>query len=156
MESWLTVLTLLVVGLVLVIIELIFIPGTTIVGILGFIFSLVGVYLGFSYFGDQTGWIILASAAVVTIGTVVYSFRSGAWERYSLKSAIQSKVNEGLHDNLKAGQEGISISVLRPFGKAEFDGKEFEVTTIGNYIESGSPVRITKVATNKIFVELIT
>ena len=55
MESWLTVLTLLVVGLVLVIIELIFIPGTTVVGILGFIFSLVGVYLGFSYFGNQTG-----------------------------------------------------------------------------------------------------
>ena len=92
----------------------------------------------------------------MTVSTVVYSFRSGAWERYSLKSAIQSKVNEGLYDQLTIGQEGVTVSVLRPFGKAEFEGKEFEVSTIGDYIESGNPVRIIKVAPNKIFVELIT
>lgn len=155
MEAWLTVLVLLVVGLILVIIELIFIPGTTIVGIFGFIFSLVGIYLGFSYFGSSVGWLILGGSALITVITVIYSFKSGVWERFALKNAINSRVNEGQGSNLVVGDEGVATSTLKPIGKAEFGNTEYEVSTIGNYVENGHRVKIIKIEVNKIFVEII-
>ena len=151
--EWLTVISLLLIGVGLIIIELIFVPGTTIVGLLGLGLAVTGVVMSFGYFGPTTGWIILISTSVFSIGSLVYALRSGAWQRFSNKSAIKSKVNEGLQSQLTEGDVGKSISALRPIGKAEFYNKLFEVRTNGNYLEAGNSVKITKINGNKIIVE---
>ena len=84
------------------------------------------------------------------------SFRSGAWKRFALNTAINSKFNEGLNDGLKPGEEGTTVSVLRPIGKAEFNGLQVEVTSAdGNYMESGTKVIIKEVSPSAIIVEQI-
>ncbi len=55
---------------------------------------------------------------------------------------------------LAVGQEGITLSALRPIGKAEFEDKEFEVKTLGNYLETGTPIKIIAIDKSKqIIVE---
>ena len=118
MIEWITVISLILFGLFLIIAEIIFVPGTTLVGILGFIFLLLGVGLSFNYFGSETGWITVGISAVASGLILYFSFKANIWGRFSLKSSIQSKVNEGDLDSLIVGTEGITVSALRPIGKA--------------------------------------
>jgi membrane-bound ClpP family serine protease len=155
MVDWVTLLSLIVLGLALVIAEIIFVPGTTLVGIVGFVFMAIGVGLGFKYFGPTVGWTIAGTTSVFSGVILVYAFKANVWGRFSLKSTSDSKVNEGELDSLKAGDEGIALSALRPSGKAELASRTYEVRTLGNYVESGTRVRITQIASNQIFVESI-
>jgi membrane-bound ClpP family serine protease len=62
-------------------------------------------------------------------------------------------VNEGMLDTLNIGDEGKTISTLRPIGKAEFRNRQYEVKTGGDYVDTGTPVRITLIHSNQIIVE---
>lgn len=155
MIEWLTVISLILFGLVLIIAEIIFIPGTTVVGIIGFIFLIMGVGFSFNYFGAETGWVTVGATAVASGAVLYLSFKANVWKRFSLKSAITSKVNEGELSALIVGTEGIAISALRPIGKAELDNKQYEVKTTGEYLDSGKRIRVVKIFMNQIIVEPI-
>jgi membrane-bound ClpP family serine protease len=153
MLMWIIIISLLAIGLGLIILELVFIPGTTVVGILGLIFAIVGVIISYRHFGSAIGFYILMGTLVITGVTLFFSFRSGTWSRFSLKSTIDSKVNEGLVNNLNVGDEGIARSALRPAGTAEFANQNFEVRTTGSFVDTGTRVRITQIQSNTIIVE---
>ncbi len=57
--EWFAVIGLIILGIGLVVIEVVFVPGTTVVGIAGFICTGFGIYLGYDYFGNVTGSILL-------------------------------------------------------------------------------------------------
>jgi membrane protein implicated in regulation of membrane protease activity len=148
MVEWISIISLIAVGLALVIAEIVFVPGTTLVGIVGFVLMAIGVGLGFKYFGGTTGWTI---AGVV----LVYAFKSNVWGRFSLKSTMEGRVNEGALNDIIAGTEGTALSALRPSGKAEILQRTVEVRTLGAYVESGTKVRVTQVMANQVIVEPI-
>lgn len=153
--EWMIVISLVLFGLLLLVVEVIFVPGTTVVGVAGFVFLVLGIGLAFQYFGSEMGWITTFGAGLA-FGIVFYfSFKTNAWKRFSLKSSIKSKVNEGETKNLVAGEEGVAISALRPVGKAELTSKVYEVKTQGQYVDSGTRIRIVKIISNQIFVEPI-
>jgi len=152
---WLVIAALILAGLLLIIVEIVFIPGTTVVGFLGLIFTIVGIVFSYTHFGNEIGFYVLLGTAVSTGGTLYLSFRKGAWKKFSHQSAIDSKVNEGMADHLAAGEEGISVSALRPMGSAEFSGKIFEVKTNGEFVDNGIKIRIVKIRSNDILVEPI-
>lgn len=152
---WILVISLLLTGLLLILVELIFIPGTTIVGLLGLGLSIAGIVISYQHFGSETGNYILMGMLVVTAVGLVYGFRSKSWTAFSLKSAIDSKVNEGMIASLKVGDEGQTISTLRPVGKAEFKEGVFEVKAMGGYVMPGTKVKIIQLQANQIIVEPI-
>lgn len=142
-------------GIALIIAEIIFVPGTTIVGILGFLTSAFGVYRSYELYGNNIGHTVLAISLTLMIVAIVLSFKSGAWKRFALKSKIETPVNKDLTVGLDVGHEGVTVSSLKPIGKAEFDNQEFEVTSLGNFVEENQSIKIIKLERNKIFVELI-
>lgn len=152
--EWTVVISLVAVGLILLLVEILFVPGTTIVGIIGFIVLAIGVGLSFKYFGREVGWMALGSTAVLAGITLYISFKSNLWARFALKSAITSKVNED-PQGITVGEEGIALSALRPIGKAEIGKRTFEVKTLGTYVDSGKRVRIIQIVSNQIIVEPI-
>ncbi len=155
MLMWIIILSLLLIGLALIIVELLFIPGTTVIGLLGLIFSVTGIVVSYSHFGNDIGFYILLATLATTVLAFIYSFRSGAWSRFSLKSSNDGKVNEGMIKDLNIGDEGISVSTLRPFGKATFKEKTIEVKTAGDYVERGQKVKILHIELNQITVQPI-
>jgi membrane-bound ClpP family serine protease len=155
MVEWITVISLIFFGLALIVVEIIFVPGTTLVGVLGFGFLILGVGLSFRYFDAETGWITVGATAVASGAILYYSFSSNVWGKFSLKTSSNSKVNEGELDELKVGAEGQTISALRPIGKAELNNKTFEVKTLGEYLDSGKRIRVIKILSNQIIVEPI-
>ncbi|WP_421875169.1 NfeD family protein [Marinoscillum sp.] len=153
--EWISVLALIILGIALIVVEVIFVPGTTIVGIMGFVCGGVGIYLGYDYFGPTTGTIIMVFSVLLGFGVIFYSFKSRAWERFSLKGEHRSKYNDGIVVNLQLAQRGKTISSLKPYGKAMFDDQIVEVKSNGAYISENQQVEITKLDSNKIIVKPI-
>lgn len=154
--EWLIVLSLLIIGLILIIVEVIFVPGTTVVGFIGFGIMLIGAWLAYGYFDQGVFWGIMGGTTLLSTIIFIWVFRAKPWQQFALKTASQSKVNEGITDGLKEGDEGVTVSVLRPVGKAEIGDKTVEVSTLGNYVQSGTPIRIIKISSNNILVEPLT
>lgn len=155
MLIWFVVVSLIVIGILLIVIEIIFIPGTTIVGIFGFLCLIAGISMSFSEFGTSIGWMATSVTTLILGAVVFYSFKTGAWKRFTLKQSIDSKVNEDQPILLEVGIIGEARSALRPMGKAEFDGVEFEVRSLGRLIETHSKIKVIKLEGRKIFVEPI-
>ncbi|MGL1889831.1 MAG: hypothetical protein OCD76_25175 [Reichenbachiella sp.] len=153
MIDWVIISFLILAGIALIVVEVIFVPGTTIVGVMGFLMAGYGIYRGYEIYGITTGHFILGVSSVIGFGAVFYSFKSQAWKKFALNGQIKSKVNEDLTKDLSIGQQGMTLSVLRPMGKAEFEDKEYEVSSLGNMVVEGLPVEIIKIDRNKIYVE---
>ena len=140
MFEWATVISLILFGLVLIVVEIVFVPGTTLVGVLGFFFLIVGIGLSFHYFGNNLGWITVGGSGVAS-GLILYlSFKANVWKRFALKTTLQNKVNEGELEGLHPGQEGVALSALRPVGKAEMGSRTYEVKTLGGYVSTGTKI----------------
>ncbi len=156
MLMWIIIISLLAIGLGLIIVELVFIPGTTVVGLLGLIFTVVGIVISYRHFGNNIGLYILIGTLVTTLAALFFSFRSGAWARFSHKSSIDGKVNEGMLNTLNIGDEGITRSALRPVGTAEFGNQNYEVRTTGAFVDTGTRVKIIHIQSNQIIVHPLT
>ena len=53
------------------------------------------------------------------------------------------------------GKEGVTTTVLRPTGMAEFDGVRLNVVSEGEFIQSGTRVQIVRVEGSRILVRTI-
>lgn len=155
MIEWLIVGTLIVFGLLLIVGEIVFVPGTTIVGVLGLVCLVLGIYKAFEYFDAAIAYSMLGGTAILFVGILYYVFTTRAWERFSLKQKVKSKFNKGLTDGLNVGDVGITISALRPIGKAEFDKGIFEVKSLSEYVETNTKVEILKIDNNQITIKPI-
>ncbi len=142
-------------GLALIIAELIFVPGTTIVGILGLVLTISGIFMVFNDYGDIAGYWAIAGTGVITVVAIIYSFKSNSWDRFSLKSISSSKVNDEDIFAFQVGERGKTISDLKPIGKAEIFGKIYEVRSKGDWIGAGEPIQVVKIDNKRIFVEPI-
>ena len=151
--DWITITGLILFGTFLLIAEIIFVPGTTVVGILGFIFSGYGIYLGYDYYGASTGTIILIIALLVNVITLVIAFKGKSWERFSLKNSMNGKFNDDFKFDLKIKDTGETISSLKPVGKAMFSGHEIEVVSNGGFVSENVEIEILRIEFSKIFVQ---
>lgn len=150
--TWLILSSLLAIGMILVVTEILFVPGTTLVGILGIIVTIGGVYYAFISFDTQTAWLILGITVFMNCAVLFYGFRSGVWSKFALKEAITSRAFDDRLLGLEVGMEGKAVSDLKPIGKAEFAEKIFEVKSNSGHIPVGSKVIITKLENNTIIV----
>ena len=149
---WLIVSALILAGLLLVIVEIVFIPGTTVVGVIGVVLSFVGIFFGYREFGSSTGHLILASTTAAMGLMVYYAFQSKTWSKVALKNTIDSRNNEGFLESFAVNEEGVCVSALRPVGKAEFNKRLVEVSSEGDYVDAGTKVRIKEVSLAGIIV----
>lgn len=142
--------------MILLIIEIVFIPGTTVVGIAGFLCSAYGVYLGYDYFGNFGGTLTLIGTTILYLGAIVYALKTKSWERFSLKDVNSGRFNEDDDFTVKVGDQGVSISSLKPIGKGMFNDKEMEVTSEGTYVREDQEIEIIRIDNKKVIVKPIT
>jgi len=145
--------SLLLIGLVLLLAEVIFIPGTTVVGVLGVLVSLVGVFYAFALYDRATAIWITSFAMVLNLIAIFYGFNSGVWNKFSLKSSIQGGIHDDRAKGLEEGMKGISVSDIKPFGKAQFGESIYEVKSEQGFISVSTEVSIIKIENNKILVK---
>jgi membrane-bound ClpP family serine protease len=150
---WIVLSGVLCFGLLLILLEILFVPGTTIVGILGAIFTLVGIVYAFQVLGNTQAWAVTIVALSVNLGAIVYGFNSNVWKKFALKEVIGSRAFDDRLIGLEIGMEGFAVSDIKPYGKAEFNDKVFEVKSNAGFINVGTSVKITKLENNLITVK---
>lgn len=143
------------VGLILLLLEILVIPGVGFAGTIGFGLIGVAVWQAFATHGTSTGVITVIIVVAVSIGLIILALKSKTWSRLSLKNSINSKVNVVDEGDIKVGDMGVTVGRLAPMGKAEFNNKYFEVKTNGDFVDQQQKVVVTKIEFNMIYVKLI-
>lgn len=148
------ILLLIVLGILLLLVEFLVIPGITIAGIFGTLLVIGGVFCGYYYHQTPTGHYIMAGSLGTLIIIFSFAFKTKTWKRFGLQSSIDSKVGGIDEEKVNVGDEGKAISRLTPIGKAIINDEVFEVRTTGDVIDQNSDIIVYKIEGNKIIVKL--
>jgi membrane-bound ClpP family serine protease len=148
------VVALLLLGILLLLLEIVFVPGTTIVGIGGVMLMAIGIYLAYGL-GGNVGHITLLSSLVLILLALGVMLKSKTWERLALKDSITSKSPANVVDNqLKEGDRGMTVGRLNPMGKAIFGDLTVEVQAAGELVDPDTEVEVVKVVGNRVHVRV--
>jgi len=154
-------------GVGLVLVELLFFPGVTIVAALGVALMLgSALFAMIDYFpGDPvipSPELLLRPALNLTIALVVSTFviamlarffpSMPGFRRVILPAAVATGPSIAAPAVATVGDLGVARSILRPAGKAEIAGALVDVVTEGEFLEAGSPLRVLAVEGGRVVV----
>ena len=145
------------VGLLLFIIEFMLIPGITIAGVGGAICLVSGIVFAFVSFGTTTGLLVLGATALVMVVLTVLMLKAGTWNKFMLKTTIDSKVDTvGAEEGkVKAGDRGVTVTRLAPGGKVLVNGEYFEAKSVDILIDPRQEIEVIRIDDNKLIVKPI-
>jgi membrane-bound ClpP family serine protease len=152
---WTIISVLILVGLLMMILEILVIPGSGFAGVIGFVLMAAGVWLAYTRVGVMAGNITLISTITINVVGLILALRSKTWKKASLDAVNDGKVNKIDAQNLLVGMKGTTISRCTPMGKAVFNDKYYEVSTLSEFIDEGIEVEIIRVSGNKIYIKKI-
>jgi membrane-bound ClpP family serine protease len=154
MTSMLTVLTLILVGAALLLLETI-LPGF-VAGTLGVICIIAGVTVAYVNFGAGTGnLVLLAVLAGLIVGTWFWLkyFPDSRVARVFVSHRVVGELNVEKPELLD--QVGVAQTNLRPSGMALIDGKRVDVVTEGPMIARGTNVKVVAVEGMRVVVRAV-
>ena len=146
-----------VVGILGILWELHVVPGHTLPGALGAL-----VLLGALLFSFGTPYLVAgveALATAIVLATVGFSmairaYPENAWSSRLALAAVQGPEFVTAPNRFDLmGKSGMAVTYLRPAGHAVIDGERIDVLTEGEFIASGTPIRVVRVEGSRIFVE---
>lgn len=153
--QYLPTIVLLLVGFTLVVIEM-YIPGFGVPGITGIIMLILGVVFARpSPLGAVIMVLIIVALLCIALSVCLHSASSGRLSKSRLvlhDVSTQAERKETSDLNYFVGREGVTQTVLRPAGMAEFDGVKLNVVSDGEYISGGASVVVDRVEGNRIVV----
>lgn len=158
-------------GIVLLGIELLVLPGFGVAGFAGISLIIAGIVLSFQDFvipkpefpwqkqemienltmvtGSLAGSIVLIMLFFRFVFPRLGAVINGPYLQANLQDA---RVDSDLKQNVNIGDTGIAASVLRPCGKARFNELLYDVVSEGDFIDSGTEIVIKKISGTKIVV----
>lgn len=161
------------IGIALLLIEIFVLPGFGFVGVGGLVCMLAGFYLAmvrnpipqyewdFSRLSDVTQ--TLMTTFVLFTGLMILTWKlfprtpMAGWlvlrEAQTANTGYVVQTDE--QERLAEGLEGEASSMLRPAGRARFEGKNYDVVTRGEFIEPHTRVRIIRADGNRYVVEAV-
>ena len=154
----LPIVILFLVGVGLLVLEA-FMPGFGVAGISGIVVEAVAIALTWLNNGPIAAvGMLLIILSVIAIA-ISMSLRSATNGRLSKSRLIlrETESNEAGYRSTEdmevfVGREGQTTTVLRPTGMAEFDGVRLNVVSEGEFIPSGTAVRIVRVEGSRVLV----
>lgn len=149
------------IGIGLMVLEA-FMPGFGLPGISGIILEVVAVALTWMNHGPVAALgmtLIILSILAIAISMSLRSAANGKLSRSKLVLNDTESNEAGYRstEDLEVflGKEGVTTTVLRPTGMAEFDGVRLNVVSEGEFIQSGTQVQIVRVEGSRILVRTI-
>jgi len=149
----LLIITLVLIGIVLLLIELLIIPGVGIAGVLGLLALVAANVIGFVYYPQPTGIIVLCVSLVFCAVVTAYALRAKTWKRFSLKHNIDEKAIALPVDlGITEGMHGKTLGRLTPAGKARFGQIDVEVYAMHGIIPPATDIKVVQIEDLRIFV----
>jgi membrane-bound serine protease (ClpP class) len=159
-----------VLGLALLGVEIFLIPGFGILGIVGILavgaaLTLALVNLDVSLELSPLGLhgalmrvaLSLAATLVLSILLLKLAPRTALGRSLVLSEVLAAgpSIAESSVLSIRAGDNGVALTDLRPFGKARIGERRTEVVAESGFVPKGSPLRVTRVSENRIEVRAV-
>jgi membrane-bound ClpP family serine protease len=152
--SILAIIIIILLGIFLLLVEFLIIPGFTIFGIGGFAFMLLGIGSSYYYHGVQTGNFTLLGTVIASLATIYFVFKGKTWKNLGLHANINSKIEPFETDKIHAGDSGKTITRLAPVGKVMVNDILCEAKSISGFIDDNTDIEVVKVLNTQIIVKL--
>lgn len=137
------IIALIIIGVLLVVAELVLLPGLSVAGIGALICYGIAIYFGFSTYGTNGGLIVIGSILILSVIATVLSLRARTWHKLALTQEIDGKSQIDPQDTLKIGDRGVTVTRLAPMGKVTIDGETYEAKSLGNiYLDPQQEIEI--------------
>jgi len=164
-----------ILGLILIAVEIFVIPGFGIAGILGIIFTFIGLVLSlidnvnFDFRNVRLEGVGVAITTVVLgifggflislyLGKRLFTATSGPFKNFALNST--QEVSEGFVSVEKTffklkGKTGTTKTVLRPAGKVSIEGDVYDAIAVNGFIDKDENIVILKVEATQVYVDKV-
>lgn len=147
---------LLVAGFILVGVEVV-VPGFGLPGISGIVCLVGGILLTAKNIEQGltiTMLVVVILAVMLTLMLLILKRVRPPFILEEDLKATQEYLNASDLEYL-VGKEGIASTDLKPAGKCDIEGVEFDVRAEGRYVEKGAKVRISRIHENMIMIKEI-
>jgi len=134
-------------------------PGIGIFGIVGIVLMVIDIFILAENFVQ--GLILFAALAIIVLLFVLMLLLFASKGILPKKLVLsESTDNESGYVasakvELNEGDEGVTVTYLRPAGKAAFGDTKYDVVSEGEFVESGVSVKVLSVVGSKITVKPI-
>lgn len=159
MSGWLATLAL-VLGILALIIEIFFVPGFGVAGVIGVVLLGWGVLLLSVdiFHATQALTLALVITVLVLVGGIWLATKFNFWRKVTLDNR-QNREEGYLAPNREMekllGQQGLAATPLRPAGSALIEGLKVDVVTEGEFIPPGTQVIVIKVEGTRVVVKAL-
>ena len=141
--------TLILAGIILILAELLLIPGVGVAGILG-VLSICGAsWYAFAVLGPLTGAIVTIFNVVALAVLTCFALRYRTWKKFELNTVIGK--NEAAPE-VNAGDRGKAVTRLAPMGTVRINESRMEATALEGMIDAGTEIEVAHIEKNKIYV----
>lgn len=146
------VVTFVVLGIAFFVLEIFFLPGVSIGGVVGTLFTGAAIWYAFAKIGAVAGWVVVAVSAVALLLAVIYFIKGKPLNKMALNRELESD-NPYNMSNVTVGDEGRTLSRLAPMGKVLVNGEDYEAKVRNGFLDGGVEVVVVAVEGNVIVVE---
>jgi len=146
------IISLVIVGLILILAEILLIPGVGIAGVLGVLSMGGSCFYAFHEFGNLTGGVVTGINAILLVVLLVYVLRAKTWKRMTLETNIDAKAVADESAVVAVGDKGRTLTRLAPMGSVRFGDNVAEVKAIEGMIDPGTDVEVVMIEDNRIVV----
>jgi membrane-bound ClpP family serine protease len=153
--SILAIIIIILLGIFLLLVEFLIIPGFTVFGIGGIVFILLGVGSSYYFHDVLTGHITLLCTVVASLVTIYFVFKKKTWKKMGLQTNIDSKHTPFEVEKIHPGDPGKTITRLAPIGKAQVNDIICEAKSTGGFIDENTEIVVVKVLNTQIIVKPI-
>ncbi|MFO7988235.1 MAG: NfeD family protein [Thermodesulfobacteriota bacterium] len=144
-------------GIGVIVVE-IFVPSFGLLTVLSAGMLLYSLYLVFTTISVNAGLVFVGVDIFVIPVVLVMAFNALGASSWSLHKTLSR--NDGVASqspDLAAwvGQTGVAVTNLRPSGTVMIGDNRLDAVTDGEYVDAGTPVKVTLVSGNRMVVEKI-
>lgn len=140
---WWLIAILIILGALLLVAELVLLPGITIAGIGALACYCGAAYIGYANYGAAGIAVSVAVIVVVSIIATWLSLRAKTWQKLALDQNIESKSQESPEKSVKTGERGVAITRLAPVGKVIIGGETYEAKVVDAFLDQQTEVEVT-------------
>ncbi|MDT8378334.1 MAG: NfeD family protein [Desulfotignum sp.] len=144
-------------GLGVIVVE-IFVPSFGLLAALAAGLLLYSLYLVFTTISVNMGLVFVGVDIFVIPVVLVLGFKAlgaSSWSLHKTLSRGDGVASQSPDLAAWVGKEGVAVTNLRPSGTVMIGDTRLDAVTDGDYVSSGTPVRVTLVSGNRMVVEKI-
>ena len=149
------IIALVISALLLLLVELFVIPGSSLAAILSAICLTWAVAYAFINISALAGIITLIIALILGSCVLITFMRSKTLDKVALTEEVSSTVDRSVAAQVQVGDKGYAVTRLALIGNAEINGHVVEVRSADGFLNEKTPVVVTCVTDNEIIVQKI-